>query len=35
MVKMEDASDSKLFNKMKYFYKIKIDEMPINIEKYL
>jgi len=35
MVKMEDASDSKLFNRMKYFYKIKIDELPENIEKYL
>jgi len=35
MVKMEDASDSKLFNKMKYHYRIKIDELPENIEKYL
>jgi len=35
MVKMEDAADSKLFNKMKYHYKIKIDELPENIEKYL
>ena len=35
MVKMDDVSDSKLFNKMKYHYKIKIDELPDNIEKYL
>jgi len=35
MVKIDDASDSKLFNKMKYHYKIKIDIMPDNIEKYL
>jgi superfamily II DNA/RNA helicase len=35
MVKMNDASDNKLFNKMKYNYRIKIDEMPDNIEKYL
>lgn len=35
MVKMDDASDSKLFNRMKFFYKIKIDELPDNIEKYL
>jgi superfamily II DNA/RNA helicase len=35
MVKMEDASDNKLFNKMKYHYKIKIDELPENIDKYL
>lgn len=32
MVKMDDASDSKLFNKMKYHYKIKIDELPDNID---
>jgi superfamily II DNA/RNA helicase len=35
MVKMDDVSDNKLFNKMKYHYKIKIDQMPDNIEKYL
>jgi hypothetical protein len=35
MIKMEDASDNKLFNKMKYHYKMKIDELPDNIEKYL
>jgi superfamily II DNA/RNA helicase len=35
MVKMDDASDSKLFNRMKYYYKIKINELPENIEKYL
>jgi superfamily II DNA/RNA helicase len=35
MVKMNDVSDNKLFNKMKYHYKIKIDIMPDNIEKYL
>jgi superfamily II DNA/RNA helicase len=35
MVKMDDVSDNKLFNKMKYHYKIKIDELPDNIEKYL
>ena len=35
MIKMEDASDSKLFNRMKYYYKMKIDELPDNIEKFL
>jgi superfamily II DNA/RNA helicase len=35
MVKMEDAADSKLFNRMKYFYKIKIDELPEDIEQYI
>jgi len=35
MVKMEDASDNKLFNRMKYYYKIKINELPENIEKFL
>jgi superfamily II DNA/RNA helicase len=35
MVKMEDASDNKLFSKMKYHYRIKIDELPDNIDKYL
>jgi superfamily II DNA/RNA helicase len=35
MIKMEDASDNKQFNKMKYHYKMKIDELPDNIEKYL
>jgi len=35
MIKMEDASDNKQFNKMKYYYKMKIDELPDNIEKYL
>jgi superfamily II DNA/RNA helicase len=35
MVKMEDAVDSKLFNKMKYHYKIKIDDLPDDISKYI
>jgi len=35
MVKMEDPSDNKLFNKMKYFYHMKIDELPDNIGLYL
>jgi superfamily II DNA/RNA helicase len=35
MVKMEDQSDVKTFNKMKYFYRIKIDELPDNIDKLL
>lgn len=35
MVKMEDPSDVKLFNKLKYHYKININELPENIEKYL
>ena len=35
MVKMEDASDNKLFNRMKFYYRIKIDELPENIEKYI
>jgi len=35
MVKMEDAADSKLFNRMKYFYKIKIEELPEDIEQYI
>jgi superfamily II DNA/RNA helicase len=35
MVKMEDVADSKLFNRMKYFYKIKIEELPENIEQYI
>ena len=35
MVKMDDPADSKLFNRMKYFYKIKIDELPENIEQYI
>ena len=35
MVKMDDPVDSKLFNRMKYFYKIKIDELPENIEQYI
>jgi len=35
MVKMEDASDNKLFTRMTYYYRIKIDELPDNIEKYL
>ena len=35
MVKMEDPSDVKLFNKLKYHYKINIKELPENIQKYL
>jgi superfamily II DNA/RNA helicase len=35
MVKLDDASDNKLFSRMKYYYKIKIDELPENIDKYL
>ncbi len=35
MVKMEDPSDVKLFNKLKFHYKINIQELPENIEQYL
>jgi translation initiation factor 4A len=35
MVKMDDQVDLKLFNKLKHFYRIKIDELPDSIQKYL
>ena len=35
MVRMNDQSDIKTFNKMKHFYKMDIKEMPDSIEKYL
>jgi len=35
MVKMDEASDNKLFNKMKYHFKINIEELPENIDIYL
>ena len=35
MVKMEDPTDVKLFNKLKYHYKMNIQELPENIQKYL
>ena len=35
MVKMEEPSDVKIFTKMKHFYKININELPDNIDKYL
>jgi len=35
MVRMNDQSDIKTFNKMKHFYKMNIKELPENIEKYL
>ncbi len=35
MVKMNDPTDVKTFNKMKHFYKMDIKEMPESIEKYL
>jgi superfamily II DNA/RNA helicase len=35
MVKMEDPSDVKLFNKLKFHYRMNINELPENIQKYL
>lgn len=35
MVKMEDPADVKLFNKLKYHFKMNIQELPENIQKYL
>jgi superfamily II DNA/RNA helicase len=35
MVKMEEPSDIKIFTKMKQHYKININELPENIDKYL
>lgn len=35
MVKMEEPLDLKLFNKMIYFYKLNIKELPVDINKYL
>ena len=35
MVKMEDPSDVKLFNKLKYHYKMNIKELPENIQNFL
>lgn len=34
-VKMNDPSDVKVFNKMKNFYSLTIDELPVDIDKYL
>ena len=34
-VKMEDPIDVKVFNKMKHFYSLTINELPVDIEKYL
>ena len=34
-VKMNDPMDVKVFNKMKHFYSLTINELPIDIEKYL
>ena len=35
MVKMEEPADVKIFSKMKHYYKININELPDNIDKYL
>lgn len=35
MIKMDDPSDLKIFNKMKHHYKINIEELPDNIDKLL
>ncbi len=35
MVKMEEPPDVKLFNKLKYHFKMNIQELPENIQKYL
>ncbi len=35
MVKMEDPIDVKLYNKLKYHYRLNIEELPDNIQKYL
>lgn len=35
LVKMEDQMDVKIFNKMKHYYKIEINELPDNIDKLL
>jgi superfamily II DNA/RNA helicase len=35
MVKMDDPSDTKLFNRLKYHYKIKIEELPDTIDQLL
>jgi superfamily II DNA/RNA helicase len=35
MIKMEDPSDVKIFNKMKHFYRMNIEELPDNIDKLL
>jgi len=35
LVKMEDPTDNKLFGKLKNFYKMNINELPDNIQKYL
>ena len=35
MVKMDDPSDIKLFNKLKHHYRLNIQELPDNIHKYL
>uniref|UniRef100_A0A6C0H974 Helicase n=1 Tax=viral metagenome TaxID=1070528 RepID=A0A6C0H974_9ZZZZ len=35
LVKLKDTVDIKLFNKLKYYYKININEMPMDINSYL
>jgi superfamily II DNA/RNA helicase len=35
MVKLEDPYDAKIFNKLKHHYKLNINELPENIQKYL
>jgi superfamily II DNA/RNA helicase len=35
LVKTQDPIDIKIFNKLKHFYKMNIDEMPDSIDKYL
>lgn len=35
MVKMNEQYDIKLFNKLTYFYKLNISELPVDINKYL
>ncbi len=35
LVKMDDPTDNKLFGKLKNFYKMNINELPDNIQKYL
>ena len=35
MIKMEDPSDMKIFNKMKNYYKMDINELPENVDKLL
>jgi len=35
LVKMKDSIDIKIFNRLKYYYKININEMPMDINSYL